>query len=170
MRDHGGALAFDVEVEAWAPPFELFIPAVKRVAAAALTEEGAPAGSGVAIVLTSDASIAEYHDRFMNLPEPTDVLSWPSGMGSGDGEPIFLGDVMVSCDTARVQAEEQGHDWEREVCVLAAHGTLHLLGWDDQTDADRAAMQARVDEIVAGAIGPPGAQSVAAPTTHTEKR
>jgi probable rRNA maturation factor len=101
----------------------------------------------VAVLLATDPEIAEAHQRFLGLAGPTDVMSWQSG------EPVaapgaFLGDVMVSCHTALRQAEELGHRWDREVCVLAVHGVLHLLGWDDQTPQDRACMQARVDAIV----------------------
>jgi probable rRNA maturation factor len=113
--------------------------------------EDAPPGSEVVVVLCDDEEIAAYHERYMGLPGPTDVLSWPSD--------ISLGDVMVSCETAGRQAKMLGHSWEREVCVLAVHGTLHLLGWDDHGADEQAAMQARVDFVVDTAFG-------AAPPEH----
>ncbi len=125
---------------ATSPTFERFITAIHQCALTALAAEGAPAGREVAILLVDDSQIAAYHERFLGIPGPTDVLSWESDE--------TLGDVMVSCDTARSQAEALGHSWEREVCVLAVHGVLHLLGWDDLTPIDQHAMQARVDEIV----------------------
>ena len=141
---------YQVALRVVAPEYERFLPAVEAAVSAALGAEGAPGGSEVAVVLTGDEEIAEYHERFMAIPGPTDVISWPSGAGWSLPEP-FLGDVMVSCEIARRQADSLGHSWEREVAVLAVHGTLHLLGWDDATPEEQAAMQSRVDAIVDGA-------------------
>ena len=113
--------------------------------AAALAAESAAAGSEVSVLLTDDAEIAGFHRRYMGIPGPTDVMSWPAADAADTG---FLGDVLISCETAARQAAELGHPVEREVCVLAVHGVLHLLGWDDQTGAEREAMQSRVDDIV----------------------
>jgi probable rRNA maturation factor len=60
----------------------------------------------------------------------------------------YLGDIAVSWDTAAVQGPEAGFTVEREVAFLALHGLLHLLGMDDATDADRAAMHARQQELL----------------------
>lgn len=127
------------------------MPRVERAVVAALQEEVAPEGAEVSVVLTTDEEIADYHQRFMGIPGPTDVISWPADVYDPTGEQ-YLGDVMVSCETGCAQAAELGHSWEREVCVLAVHGTLHLLGWDDQTECDRQAMQTRVDELVTQAL------------------
>lgn len=126
------------------PSYDRFGVSVTRCVESALREENAPFGSQVAIALCDDAEIAAYHERFMRIPGPTDVISWPADAP--------LGDVMVSCETARRQAAEYGNSWQREVCVLAVHGTLHLLGWDDHSPADRQAMQVRVDSIVDGCL------------------
>ncbi len=139
---------FGVHVRSEAPRFSRLRSLVRRRVAAALAAEGAPTGSEVNVLLVGDQEIAEYHERFMGISGPTDVLSWPSGFEGPE-----MGDVMVSCETAERQAAELGHSWEREVCVLAVHGTLHLMGWDDRTPEERDAMQARVDEIV-DSLGP----------------
>ncbi len=131
---------FVIDVLPSDPSFDRFGASVTRCVESALGEENAPFGSEVAIVLCDDAEIAVFHERFMHITGPTDVISWPAD------DP--LGDVMVSCETARRQAAVYGNSWEREVCVLAVHGTLHLLGWDDHSPAERHAMQVRVDSIV----------------------
>ncbi len=95
-------------------------------------------------MLCDDAEIAVYHVRYMSIVGPTDVISWAADAP--------LGDVMVSCETAQRQAAAYGNSWEREVCVLAVHGTLHLLGWTDHSPAERHAMQARVDAIIDGCM------------------
>jgi probable rRNA maturation factor len=126
------------------PSFERFGASVTRCVESALRGENAQFGSALAVVLCDDAEIADYHERFMRVPGPTDVISWPADAP--------LGDVMVSCETARRQAATYGNSWEREVCVLAVHGTLHLLGWDDLSPTERHAMQVRVDSIVDGCL------------------
>ena len=60
-----------------------------------------------------------------------------------------LGDVVISIETAARQAQELGHDLRAEIAFLAVHGTLHLLGYDHGTDAQRRKMFALQDEIVA---------------------
>ncbi len=124
------------------------MPSVRRALEVALSREAVPAGSGVAVLLVTDDEIAAHHARYLNSSEPTDVISWPSGEDAGG----HLGDVMVSCERAAAQAAALGHSTEREVCVLAVHGLLHLLGWDDLAPGAQEVMQARVDALVAEAF------------------
>jgi len=65
------------------------------------------------------------------------------------GWPRYLGDVVISYDTAAAQAGDYGHSPAAEVDVLLVHGLLHLLGYDDQAPEDRAHMHARQDELLA---------------------
>jgi probable rRNA maturation factor len=60
---------------------------------------------------------------------PTDVLSFPSGEPGG-----FLGDLVIDVPYAGRQARSRGHTLAREVQILLAHGVLHLLGYDHETD------------------------------------
>ncbi len=124
------------------------MPWVRRALEVALFREAVRAGSGIAVLLVTDDEIAAYHGRFLNSSDPTDVISWPSG----EDAPGHLGDVMVSCERAAAQAIVLGHSTEREVCVLAVHGLLHLLGWDDLVQGAQEVMQARVDTLVAEAF------------------
>ncbi|HVX31205.1 MAG TPA: rRNA maturation RNase YbeY [Nitrolancea sp.] len=95
----------------------------------------------VGVWLCSDDEIADLHLRFMQIPGPTDVISFP-----GDAE--YLGDIAVSFDTAAEQAAEAGHPVARELAYLALHGLLHLLGYDDLTTPERDAMLARQDALI----------------------
>jgi len=65
------------------------------------------------------------------------------------GWPVYLGDVVISYDTAATQAADYGHAPAAEVDVLLVHGLLHLLGYDDTADAARAAMHGRQDVLLA---------------------
>ena len=92
----------------------------------------------VTIVLVDDPTIAAMNVRDRAVDGPTDVLSYPLHEPDDAGFPTLphLGDVIVSLDTARVQARERRVEPWHEVAELTAHGLLHLLGHDHQTEAD----------------------------------
>lgn len=87
----------------------------------------------VHVVLTSDQVIRELNRRFRNVDRATDVLSFPDGDDLPSGRRL-LGEIVISRDSARRQAEALGHGEVRELCELALHGTLHLLGYDHERD------------------------------------
>ena len=94
---------------------------------------------------TDDATIADLNSAWRQKTGPTDVLSFAALDDAGDwmeGPSIELGDIIVSLETARRQALEQGHSLDRELRWLVSHGLLHLLGWDHPDDASLAAMLA----------------------------
>ncbi len=112
-------------------------------------EPALPDGSWtVTLRVTDDERIAAIHDRFFGDPSPTDVISFPSGddLGAREG---YLGDIVVSATTAAVNAADQEHSAHREIAFLLLHGLLHLCGYDDATDDERATMLARQSVILA---------------------
>ncbi len=90
----------------------------------------------------------ELNRDYRGISKPTDVLSFSPREGEGPDRGLPLGDVVISVETAARQAEELGHDFDREVERLLVHGLLHLLGHDHQTDADRKRMRARERRIL----------------------
>jgi len=108
-----------------------------RVMAHVLRRQGAPAHAQVTLVLVSDRAIRSLNRRFLRRDRTTDVLAFPGE------DRAFLGEVVISVDRARAQAKEAGHDPAAEIALLAAHGVLHLLGYDDRTAAQRARMMRR---------------------------
>lgn len=87
------------------------------------------------VALVSDRRIAALNRRFGCVSRPTDVLSFPVGRpGAGRGGNGYLGDVVISLETARHQARREGHSVQTEVGLLIVHGVLHLLGFDHETD------------------------------------
>lgn len=88
----------------------------------------------LSVMLTDDAGISSYNERFAGKAVPTDVLSFPSEAGSEEDSGHYLGDLIVSVERARAQADEQGHSLGEEMEVLVLHGVLHLLGHDHETD------------------------------------
>ncbi len=76
------------------------------------------------------------------MDTPTDVLSFPY-----QDEELW-GEVIISLPTARKQAEEKGHSFERELAILIIHGVLHLIGYDDETEEGWKEMMRKQEEIL----------------------
>jgi len=130
---------------------------IRRVAERALQLAGARLGTNVSVSITlvDDETITDLNRDHRGLASPTDVLSFSQleGEEMGDlpeGEPLPLGDIVISVERCVSQSAEYGHSFERELGFLTAHGMLHLLGWDHQTPEDEAAMMAKTEEILAG--------------------
>ena len=86
--------------------------------------------------LTDDQEVQELNRQYRQQDKPTDVLSFAAlETETPQAEdiqslPLYLGDIVISLDTAQKQALSQEHPLETELAWLAAHGLLHLLGWD----------------------------------------
>ncbi|MDQ7843772.1 MAG: rRNA maturation RNase YbeY [Armatimonadota bacterium] len=98
--------------------------------------EPAARAATVTVALVSDGTIRRLNRRFLGKNRATDVLAFP-------GDPPHLGDVVISVPRARMQARRAGHAPAVEVALLAAHGTLHLLGYDDRSPRQRGNMWRR---------------------------
>ena len=118
---------------------------LRRVIQHILRRERASSPAHLTVLLVSDSRIRALNRRFLGRDHSTDVLAFPAGGG-------YLGDIVVSVDRARVQARAAGHPPGSEVAFLAAHGTLHLLGYDDATPRARAAMLRRQRALL-GEVG-----------------
>lgn len=90
--------------------------------------------------LTDDAEIEDLNAQYRQQNKPTDVLAFAAlesdlpDLGEIATEPLYLGDIVISVDTAVRQAMQQGHPLQTELAWLAAHGLLHLIGWDHPDD------------------------------------
>jgi len=105
----------------------------------------------ISIVLADDERIQELNREYRKADRPTDVLAFSQLEGEETevpGKRLALGDVVISVDTAERQAAEQGHALENELDLLIIHGVLHLLGYDDQTEADAAEMRRHENRIL----------------------
>ncbi len=102
----------------------------------------------VSIVLVDDEYIQNLNKNYRSIDAPTDVLSFAMRESVDESDISFeceeeelLGDVVISLERARSQAEEYGHSIEREIGFLVTHGILHLLGYDHETESERAVMR-----------------------------
>ena len=127
----------------------------------------APAYS-LGLSLVGDAEIAALNSDWRGKAGPTDVLAFaaqdddldgapplplPPGLQNDEAvshgaEPLELGDIVISVDTAARQAPEHGHSLERELLFLGSHGLLHLLGWDHPDEPSLEAMLARQEQLL----------------------
>lgn len=91
--------------------------------------------SDLAISLVDEAAMETLHVQWMELPGPTDVMSFPMdelrpGRPGEDPAEGILGDVVLCPTVAARQAAQAGHAMEEELLLLTTHGILHLLGYD----------------------------------------
>jgi probable rRNA maturation factor len=106
----------------------------------------------LSILLTGDDQIQKLNRIYRRKNRPTDVLAFAQHEGElGDPSDRLLGDVVVSIPTARRQAEAHKRPLEAELTMLLAHGLLHLLGWDHETDADDRRMRAETNRLCVAA-------------------
>jgi len=115
--------------------------AIAGVCRRVLKSERAGRREEISIVFLDRRRMRALNKRFLGRDRDTDVIafSYPEDAGPARGEKPF-GDVFISAGLARAQAKEVGHSVLSEVLFLTAHGTLHLLGYDDKTARGRARM------------------------------
>ncbi|MEM9176885.1 MAG: rRNA maturation RNase YbeY [Myxococcota bacterium] len=97
----------------------------------------------LSVALVDDAAIAELNGHYRAKPRPTDVLSFSLVEGDfADHRGGMLGDVVISVETAAVQARERHRGLDETVARLLVHGVLHLIGHDHEDDDEARTMQA----------------------------
>lgn len=98
----------------------------------------------VSVLLVNDSRMRELNRSYRNIDSSTDVLAFAMGEGEfSDLHPDLLGDVVISVNAADRQKDRAGHSLIDEIRYLAIHGTLHLLGYEDETVSGRARMRRR---------------------------
>lgn len=154
-------IIFSAEVEENTAAIEALLG---RVIPAALEAEGVDVPCEVDVLLTDDAGIHAVNRDMRRVDAPTDVLSFPmfdlkpgDKPSADDADPatglVPLGDMCISLERARAQAEEFGHSVEREVAYLAVHSVLHLLGYDHLDEGQMKAQMREREEAILGELG-----------------
>ena len=100
----------------------------------------------VSILITDNEEIHGLNLEYRGKDTPTDVLSFPLFDEDGNLDEEELGDIVISLERAKVQAEEYNHSLKREVAFLTAHSMLHLLGYDHENGEQE--MYVKQDEIL----------------------
>ena len=114
------------------------------------------------LLFTDEDGIRALNREMRKIDAVTDVLSFPT-MDGIKGKPLrkkehadsldeegrlVIGSVVICTARARAQAEEYGHSYERELFYLAVHGVLHCLGYDHETDEQRAEMREQEESVM----------------------
>ena len=109
----------------------------------------------ISLSIVTNDEIHDINKQFRNIDSPTDVLSFPQ-LTFEEGEEadvnengeIVLGDIIISIDRAKDQAEEYGHSLKRELAFLSVHSMLHLMGYDHMVPEEEEDMFRRQKEIL----------------------
>lgn len=137
----------------------------KDVISFTMEHEHFPFEAEISLTLTDNEGIWKVNKEFREIDRPTDVLSFPmleydvpgdfsqienqteDSINPDTGE-ILLGDIIISVDKVREQAEEYGHSMQREFAFLIVHSMLHLFGYDHMEEQEAAVMEGKQREIL----------------------
>ena len=137
----------EVEDEAWSAALPNAEALINEAASAALKAGGAGLESTeLTVLLADDSAVADLNDRFRDKQGPTNVLSFPAP----ESAQPHLGDIALAYGVCAAEAAAQGKPLGNHLSHLVAHGVLHLLGWDHQSDDEAEAMERLEREILAG--------------------
>lgn len=145
-------VSVEVEDPAWNSLAGLEELAVAAATAALAVGRGDTPGEQVTVLFTDDDSVAQINSEWRGKNIPTNVLSFPSapGMPIPDDEPRPLGDIVLAHGVIAREAADQGKTLRDHTAHLIVHGTLHLLGFDHESDQDAEIMEHLEAEILKG--------------------
>ncbi len=147
--------AFDFDIEA----------VVKAVVEEVLDSEQCPYEAQVNVLLTDNEGIRQFNREYRDIDRETDVLSFPNldfeepgfyeidedmeaAYFDPDSGELILGDIIISVDKVKEQAESYGHSRKREFAFLVAHSMLHLSGYDHMEPEEAKVMEAKQEAIL----------------------
>lgn len=128
---------------------------IKEIIEVALAHEKVGDNAEVSIVLADNDYIQALNKKYRFVDSPTDVLSFAMNekvceqdiVEYNDQEQL-LGDIVISLERAKQQAEEYGHSLKREIGYLSVHGLLHLLGYNHETEEEKEIMRTKEEDIL----------------------
>lgn len=129
--------------------------AIEKIIIDSLAYEGFEMPCEVSVSIVDNEEIHQINRQFRDIDRATDVLSFPlltfeegEIPDLNEKEEVLLGDIIISLERAREQAEEYGHSLKREIAFLTAHSMLHLLGYDHMEEEEEKEMFAKQREIL----------------------
>lgn len=138
---------------------------VEAVAEKVLDTEDCPYEVQINVLLTDNEGIRVFNREYREIDKETDVLSFPNLNFETEGDfqiaeedeadyfdpdtgELILGDIIVSVDKVKEQAESYGHSLKREFAFLIAHSMLHLCGYDHMVEAEAAVMEQKQEAVL----------------------
>jgi probable rRNA maturation factor len=145
-------------------PFDIETVA-RSVAQEALEAEGCPYDCAISLTIVDNAGIRELNRDFRDIDRETDVLSFPnlefetpgdfsvadnseSDCFDPDTGELVLGDIVISTEKVKEQAENYGHSTKREFAFLVAHSMFHLCGYDHMTEDEAGVMEEKQEAVL----------------------
>lgn len=143
-----------------------FETVIREVVEAASDYEKCPYETEVSVLLTDDEAIHQINREQRGIDRATDVLSFPLAQYKAPADfsmfddcetedyfnpesgELMLGDIVISLEHVKAQAQAYGHSEKRELAFLTAHSMLHLFGYDHMEDDERLVMEKRQEEIL----------------------
>ena len=135
---------------------------LNRVCCEIMKNEECNFDAEISFTFTDNEGIREINRDYRNIDRPTDVLSFPMLEFCDDETDVeyetenglvLLGDIVISIERAKEQAQEFGHSLRRELAFLTAHSMLHLLGYDHVDDPVGEKMMIEKQDIALNALG-----------------
>ena len=120
---------------------------IESVIIKSLNVEGLSTEVEVSISFVDNVEIKELNKMYRNMDKATDVLSFPMDEDILVPMPL-LGDIIISIETAREQANELGHSLNREICYLIAHSMFHLMGYDHMEEEEKKEMRLKEKQVM----------------------
>lgn len=109
----------------------------------------------VSIILTVPEEIRKRNKQYRGIDKATDVLSFPMfereeipNIKMKQNEYDVLGDIVISIEQVKIQAEEYGHSFERELSYMVVHGFYHLMGYDHIEEHEKQEMRKKEEMIL----------------------
>ncbi|MER0467294.1 rRNA maturation RNase YbeY [Bacillus cabrialesii subsp. cabrialesii] len=147
-------LLIDIVDETGSVPEEM-LKEVENLLQFAAEREGVQDQAEVSVTIVTNEDIQQINKEYRGKDAPTDVISFAlEEEGEGEIEivgaeiPPVLGDIIISADRTREQAEEYNHSFKRELGFLAVHGFLHLLGYDHMTKEEEEEMFTKQKDLL----------------------
>lgn len=137
--------------------YALDLGRLKRASSAVLAAHPEYRTSSLSLVITDSKTIASLNAKHRHTDAPTDVLAFPAGArldGVGEDE-AYIGDVIIARDYAAARAQAVEASLDDVLCLLVIHGVLHLVGYEHETPAGKAAMwRAQERALLSAGISP----------------
>ncbi|MDP2642474.1 MAG: rRNA maturation RNase YbeY [Candidatus Peregrinibacteria bacterium] len=105
----------------------------------------------ISLIIVNDKKIQKINKEFRGFDKPTDVISFEYMEDSSavhGGDELSVGDIFISLDTAKRQAKERDHSFQKELGILFVHGLLHVFGFDHDDDKEEAEMEKWAKKIL----------------------
>jgi probable rRNA maturation factor len=141
-------MSYQIDIESNDPvPVDQLRAAIETV----LRDQDQPNGTGISLRVMQDEAVRQLNRDFRGVDAPTDVLSFPAEpppIPELANEMLYLGDLAIAYPYTQAQSAREGHDIDETLILLVVHGTLHLLGYDHETELNQSEMWSKQADLL----------------------